>query len=207
MNKDQTLVNNMAKAVLSLFEKFKALWTGKAPVEESINKLTAYTGGVDAAAYEQVNKSPVGLTIDKKEQRKLIVSLALAVISKIRPFARRTNNNDLLLAVDYSETDLLHGKEDLCINRCTTVLNKGRENLLKLEIYNLTEDELVALETAIDPFDDINEKRDLTRGERVSATERIEKLIPIMRKEMNILDDLVKSQMPQDFQETYFNLR
>lgn len=37
MNKDQTMVNNIAKAVLSLFEKFLDVWSGKVAVEESLN--------------------------------------------------------------------------------------------------------------------------------------------------------------------------
>lgn len=207
MNKDHAMVNNMAKAVIRLFCKFQALWSGKVAVEESINKLKAYSGGIDAAAYEQVNKSTNGLTIDKKEQRKLIISLTLVVITKVRPYARRTNNNELLEAVDYAETDLNHGKEDLCINRCTTVLNKGREYLSKLGDYGLTESDILALETSIAPFDELTEKRDVTKGERISATEKIDILVPLVRQELRILDDLVKGQMPEDFQSTYFNLR
>jgi len=61
MNKDQTIVNSMAKAIVSLFEKFLALWSGNEAVEESLNKLKAYQGGVDTAAYEQVNKTPMVL--------------------------------------------------------------------------------------------------------------------------------------------------
>jgi len=145
--------------------------------------------------------------VDKNEQRKLIIALTLGIISKLRPYAKRKGNNELLKAVDFSESDLSQVKEDLCINRCTVVLNKGREFLASLAAYKLTENELVALETAIQPFSDITEKRDVTKGERSSATEKIDLLIPYIRQEMKILDDLVKSQMPSDFQSTYFNLR
>jgi hypothetical protein len=207
MNKEQTLVNNMAKAVLGLFEKLSALWSGNVAVEESVNKLKAYQGGVDAAAFEQVNKSTKGITVDKKQQRKLIIALTLGIISKIRPYAKRIKNNELLAAVDFSESELSQVKEDLCIARCMVVISKGREFLTSLAAYKLTESDLVAIETAIEPFDDITEKRDITKGERVSATERIDKLVPLIRQELKILDDLVKSQMPADFQETYFNLR
>lgn len=207
MNKEQTLVNNMAKAILALFEKFLTLWKGNVAVEESINKVQAYQGGVDVAAYEQVHKSTEGITVDKKQQRKLIIKLALSIISKIRPYARRVGNNELLQAVDYSDSDLSQVKEDLCISRCNLVISKGREFLTSLATYKLTEADLIALETAIEPFDNISEKRDITRGERVSATEKIDILVPLIRQELKILDDLVKSQMPEDFQSTYFNLR
>ncbi len=207
MNKEQTLMNNMAKAVLALFEKLSALWSGNVAVEESVNKLKAYQGGVDAAAFEQVNKSTKGITVDKKQQRKLIIALTMGIVAKIRPYARRTGNNELLQAVDFSESDLSQVKEDLCISRCTMVISKGREFITSLAAYKLTESDLVAIETAIEPFGDIAEKRDITKGERVSATEKIDMLVPLMRQEMKILDDLVKSQMPEDFQATYFNLR
>jgi hypothetical protein len=93
------------------------------------------------------------------------------------------------------------------INHCTTVLNKGRENLTRLGTYIFTNNELIAPESAITQFDDLAEIRDLTKGERVSATEMIKKLFPLMRQKMKILEDLVKSKMPEDFMETYFNLR
>lgn len=207
MNKEQTLVNNMAKAVLGLFDKLSALWSGNVAVEESVNKLKAYQGGVDAAAFEQVNKSTKGITVDKKQQRKLIIALTLGIIAKIRPYAKRTNNNELLAAVDFSESDLSQVKEDLCMARCSLVVSRGREFLTSLAAYKITESDLFAIETAIEPFDDITEKRDITKGERVTATEKIDMLIPLIRQELKILDDLVKSQMPEDFKATYFNLR
>ncbi|HEX3006453.1 MAG TPA: hypothetical protein VHO90_02435 [Bacteroidales bacterium] len=207
MKKEDTLINNMAKAVISLYEKFLSLWTGNVAVEESVNKLKAYTAGVDSAAYEQVNKEPKGLTTDKNTHRKLIIALTLGIIAKIRPYAKRINNNELLQAVDYSESELVQVTEELCINRCSTVAAKGREYLTKLTAYKLTESDLVALETALEPFDSMIEKRDVTRGERESATEKIGVLVPLIRQELHILDDLTKSQMPADFQTTYFNLR
>ena len=207
MKKVEIEINLMCRAIISLFESFVALWEGKTTVEESVNKLKAYDVGVEVASFQQMNSSTKGITIDKKKLRKLMISVALVVISKIRPYAKRTNNNELLVAVDFSESDLSHGKEADCVSRCSVVLSKGREFLTSLASYKLTESDLVALEATIEPFRDIAEKSKVTASTREAATEKIEMLTTLTRQELQILDDLVKSQMPEDFYTTYINLR
>lgn len=207
MNQDQIITVKMAKAVISLFDKFIALWTGLLPITESVNKIKAYLTGIDTASQEQSEKTTKGITTDKNEQRKLMIALTLVVIAKIRPYAKRSNNNELLHQIDYAESELSQVKEDTCVKRCTTVLARGRELLTPLKDYKLTESELVALESAILPFENLNEKRDVTIGERMSATQKIEQLLPLLRAEFKILDDLVKGEMPEDFQSDYKNIR
>lgn len=208
MTQDQIITNNTAKAVIGHFDKNEPLWKGKGPLETSINNLKAYHGGVEAASYLQVYKITKGLTADKKGYRNLMVNIALGVITKVRPYAIRTDNKDLLQAVDYSETELTHCKEEICTKRCMTIAAKSRENLLALATHSLTENDLVALETAIEPFLETSEKRDISNGEREAATNKIATLIPFMRKELKILDDLVESQITdQDFKATYNQLR
>lgn len=208
MTQDQIITNNIAKAIIGHFDKNEPLWKGKGPLETSINNIKAYHGGVEAASYLQVYKIAKGLTADKKEYRLLMVNIALGVITKIRPYAMRTNNKDLLQAVDYSETELTHCKDEICTKRCMTIASKGRENLLALATHTLTENDLVALDTAIEPFLETSENRDITDGEREAATAKIAMLIPFMRKELKILDDLVKSQISDEgFKATYIQLR
>lgn len=208
MTSKQIGINNIAKALIVFFDMNETPWKGRPPMEVCINNIKAYHSGVEMASYLQVYKITKGLTSDKKQNRKLMIDIALGVISKIRPYAIRSNNHELLLAIDYAKSDLDHGKEELCVNRCKTIAARGREYLSFLGMYNLTENDLIALETAVDPFIEIAEKRDITEGERIAATEKIVKLISAMRKEYRILDDLVRSQIAdKDFIATYFKLR
>ena len=207
MNKRQTKTYKTARAIISFFVQNETLWQGKVPVEESIGKIIAYRDTADTSHFEQINKSTKGQTADKKKVRKQMIALALDIISKIRPFAKSISNNVLLVGIDFSETELTQINDNICVNRCKSVMNYGREYLPLLVNYKLKESDLEALNAAIVLYGELTRKRDVTKSFRIAATERLAKAITLLRQELKILDDLVKSQMPEEFGDTYFNLR
>jgi hypothetical protein len=208
MNKEQIKTNNDAKAITAHFDKNEPLWKTNVPVSTCVNNIKAYNSGIDNAAFDQENKTTNGLTANKKQALDLAIAIALSIILKLRPFAKRTNNMELLKDIDIAPTNFKQVKEEITVNLCLKIAQRARQYLPEMATYTLTENEITALETAIEPFGKITEKRDLTQGERVSATAQIEKLTHLILQELDILDDLVKSQITDEgFKTTYFNLR
>lgn len=208
MNKEQIKTNNDAKAITAHFDKNEPLWKTNVPVSTCVNNIKAYNSGIDNAAFDQENKTTNGLTANKKQALDLAIAIALSIILKLRPFAKRTNNVELLKDIDIAPTNFKQVKEEITVNLCLKIAQRARQYLPEMTAYTLTENEITALETAIGPFGKITEKRDLIQGERVSATAQIEKLTRLILQELDILDDLVKSQITDEgFKTTYDNLR
>jgi len=208
MNKEQIKTNNDANAITAHFDKNDTLWKTNVPISTCVNNIKAYTGGIDEAAFDQENKTTNGLTANKNQRLSLAINIALSIILKLRPFAKRTKNAELLEDIDIAPTHFKQGKDENSINLCLKVATRARQYLPEMADYTLTENEITALETALKPFAKVTEKRDLTHGERVSATAQLEKLTRLIREELDILDDLVKSQLTDEgFKTTYASLR
>jgi hypothetical protein len=156
----------------------------------------------------QAERSTVGYTKDRNGQLHAMCDLAYGLLLKIRSYARISNNQVLLHAIDYSESHLRRGRETEVINRCQMIHDKGQEHQAALADFMVTPDVLAHLHTAIQNFSPLSAKRDIVLGERATATANIPSLIESVRNELLTLDDLIEGLVrDKDFVTTYIQVR
>lgn len=99
----------------------------------------------------------------------------------------------LLQAVDYSKTDLNRKSEQELVNTCQTIYDKGVEFAPLALDYEITDDELNALQMAIAIFKPMSIRRDSIGDKKVIATGSIATLLKEAMRLLDILDTLVES--------------
>jgi hypothetical protein len=128
----------------------------------------------------------------------------MGLVLKLRGYAKVNKDNVLLVAVNYSESDLRTGPEQDLVTRCRLILARGREYQPKLTDYQVTKSTLSALQTAIDTFAPLSSQRDAVSKERTTATANIAALLDELRQRLDTLDDLIPGLVNNaDFVATY----
>ncbi|QHT67260.1 hypothetical protein GXP67_11730 [Rhodocytophaga rosea] len=208
MNQKQLNVLTMCKAVLAHLDSKPAVWNGFSPLVSVVHNFRTSVLALHQQNMTQAERSTVGYTKDRNDQLNAMCDLAFNLLLKIRSYARITNNQVLLHAIDYSESHLRRGRETEVINRCQLIHDRGKEHLVALSDFVVTPDMLTQLQRAIDTFSPLSAKRDIILGERTTATANIPLLIENIRKELRTLDDLIAGLIAdKDFVTTYGQVR
>lgn len=206
----QTQVNslNMFRAVVALLESKPSEWSTLTPVVEVVNATKTILSQVDQTMKNQVEHNPVGYTQQKETRMEAMLKSSFKLASKLKAFAKRSNNQVLLAAVDHSVTSLERGSEIEVIKRCQNIAKKAVEFLPLLTDYMVTQTEIDQLNISIAEVEPIVSKRDAVLSERKTATSGIPELIREGRKQLEILDDMIDGMIDNDeLVESYFNAR
>lgn len=208
MNQKQLNTLTMCKAVLAHLDSKPGVWNVFSPLASVVHNFRTLVHNLHQQNMTQAERSTVGYTKDRNGQLHAMCDLAFNILLKIRSYARISNNQVLLHAIDYSESHLRRGRETEVINRCQLIHDKGQEYLAALGDYMITPQMLTQLQSAIDTFSPLSAKRDIILGERVTATANIPALIESVRKELMTLDDLIAGLVTdRDFVTTYVQVR
>lgn len=208
MNQKQLNTLTMCKAVLAHLDSKPVVWNVFSPIVNVVHTFRSLVHDLHQQNMTQAERSTVGYTKDRNGQLQAMCDLAYNILLKIRSYARISNNQVLLHAIDYSESHLRRGRETEVINRCQLVHDKGQEYLTSLSDYMVTPQMLTQLQSAIHTFSPLSAKRDIILGERVTATANIPSLIENVRKELLTLDDLIAGLVTdKNFVTTYWQVR
>jgi hypothetical protein len=180
----------MFRTVVALLESKPTEWSTLTPVVDVVNATKNILSQVDQTLKNQVEHNPVGYTQEKEMRMEVMLKYAFKLSSKLRAFAKGSNNQILLAAVDYSVTSLERGSETEVIKRCQNIANKAIEFLPLLTEYRVTQTEIDQLNTSIAEVEPIASKRD-----DVLSVD-------------NELDDMIDGMIDNDeLVESYFNAR
>lgn len=198
----------MTDTVLSGCNADKALWENKKPIADVISIVTGNRTEISGLSQEQSSATTTGATKTFYAEMENMVDLTMNVIQRLRPYATVTKNNELLSKIDYSKSDLDHGKQIDCINKCKIVLEQGLQYLSDATDYELTQEMLDTLQSSINGIALLSGNRDAIIGTRKTATDQIPELINRIRVQLTMLDDLVPALIPDEkFVQTYKNNR
>jgi hypothetical protein len=183
----------MYEAVLNFLDAKPAMWNSIAPLAKSVFMFRTYVGALHQQSYFQHTQVPAVYAQDKDGQMRIMCDMALALLLKLRTYAKASNNKALLYAINYSDKELLSGSVLHIIKRCQTIYNKAKEHITELGRYELTQENLVQLQSAIDTVRPQITHRNAVASKKIAAMVNVPLLIEEARAELDKLDHLVKT--------------
>jgi hypothetical protein len=193
MNPNQLRTLSMYQAVLSFMDAKPAVWNSITPITKSVFMLRTYVTALIQQSYLQPNHVSAIYTPDKDGQMRIMCDMALALLLKIRTYAKATNNKTLLYTINYSDNELRSGSVLHIIKRCQTIYNKAKEHITDLARYQVTDESLAQFQEAIDTVRPLITHRNAVASKRVAALVNVPLLIEEARAELEQLDELVKT--------------
>ncbi|RYZ18528.1 MAG: hypothetical protein EOO16_22270 [Chitinophagaceae bacterium] len=207
MEKEQ--LNDLAvlAKVMGHFDAHKPTWENIPPISESVQELVSASKELRLSAVVQADGTP-GDTNGKNMALELSASLAYKMGRRIFAWASKNGKTAVAEAVDFSETDLDHGAEDVLITRYEVVLKYAKEYPTELAAYKVNDAATEQLERAISTFKTLRSGRDDKSGHRIYSTAHIDTLIKKVRDIYEVLDAEVEGLIEDpEFVETYFIAR
>lgn len=199
---------NMISGINTHFAERLAAWNTKPVIVQSVNTLKSTSDALDLKMKTQNDLSSLDLGGQKDYYKNSMCESGIQVVIRVRPYAKRTNNVELLKAIDFSETSIAQGSGAEVAKRCETIASKAAEVLVAAKDFGLTQANIDALKKAIADYDKYTDKKTTTTGNLSTATATIPTLIKAAKEELKILDDLVPALVTdKEFIDTYFQLR
>jgi hypothetical protein len=183
----------MYEAVLNFMDAKPAMWKSIAPLAKSVFLFRTYVSALHQQSYLQHTQVSVVYGKDKDSQMRIMCDMALALLLKLRTYAKATNNKSLLYAINYSDNELLSGSVLHIIKRCQTICNKAKEHIAELGRYELTQENLAQLQNAIDTVRPQITDRNAVASKKIAAMVNVPLLIEEARAELDKLDNLVRT--------------
>lgn len=124
-----------------------------------------------------------GYAAQKTDARQTMVNAAFTVASALKACASASGDKQLFSQVDFSRTDLTHGREADVLNRCQAILDLGTANAKVLAAkYNVSASDLTAFKTAIQEFTSVQPKPRQGLAASASATAELVELFAAVDK-------------------------
>lgn len=198
----------MYQSVLSHLDKFPAVWNQLAPITPVVEHLRKIVADMLIQSQLQSQLETMGYTKRKDAHMSQITEHAYELGLKLRSYAKVVNDHVLLHAVDFSYTAIRRGAVQLILQRCQRIAQHARDHLAELTAYQVTEEEVAALEQLLTTAEPMTPERNVIAGARKTATGSIPALVSKGREQLDLLDGLVESMVSDaTFISTYFNLR
>jgi len=182
---------NMEKDTIAFLDKNEAEWNKIPVIVKNVAKLKANEALIAQADKTQKEKDPSGHTSQKDVQFEKMTQLGYKLSCKVTSYALEEENQVLLNTVDFSMSQLEQGSENEVVTRCQIIADKASENLLYLDDYNVTEDEIKTFRENIEKFKRMPVERDMITNERKGAVKSIPELIAEARLLLEKLDNNV----------------
>ncbi len=208
MNQAQTNTNTMHKAVAVHFEKNKSAWQTIKPIAEEYALFLTLKNKIEEQDLKKTKSSSKGLTSNKDAKlNEMLVSLD-QLIKRVRPYAKKTKNEVLLEAIDYSKSDFRElGQEKLfpTAQKVVDAIKAEANNLVdyKIDAAYLAQiqDQITTTEPLISERDNVADQSSTLSD---SLTQTFKKILPVIKN----LDDLVESLIDEtEFISTYKKAR
>lgn len=200
MERRQLNTLRMGRGVLALFDGAETTtgWGARSVLKTTVQTVRALVNGMAHAGLTQEQLKTNGLTLRKDEQLNVMGDLTEWIVRGLRPYAKITNDKELLTGIDFSHTDLTQGPEERCVNRCQLVHDAAKGRVTELAEHGVTQTHLDAQQLSIDTFRPLAGLRDATAAQRQAATESLPQYQQQLREQLDILDDLTQNLIEDD---------
>jgi len=148
-------INKLAAFVtlVAMCKKAQSTWTGLKAFADAFAKFSARVESL-AQLKKQQEEGTTGLAAQKQQCREEMCAAAAVVAGGVRAWAE--DNADLETAgkVDYSESDLLKGRDTSSRDKCQTVHDVAEAKVASLSKHGVDEDVLEDLQDKITAYDE-----------------------------------------------------
>jgi hypothetical protein len=208
MNTNQQHTLSMYQTVLSYLDAKPAMWNTIGPISKSVFMFRTYVTALIQQMYLQPAQAAALYTQDKDAHMLAMSDMSLAILLKIRAYAKACNNKALLYAINYSDNELRTGSEIHIIKRCQTIHNKAKDHLAALAKYGVTAELLAQLQLIINTVRPMITQRNAVASKKLAAIVNVPLLIEEARAELEKLDELVKTTIfDRRYIKSYMQLR
>jgi len=199
----------MYNAVQSHLNLNKDVWASVPAMVTTISDFELLLAQIKS--YQQLTQgNKKGITNQKADQQALVIAQTYELSSVL--YAMAMKNNDVVLAakVDYTETDLLKMRDDNLVTACRNIVEFATGHLAELNAYQVSGDELMALNEEINRFADNLTTGRISVSEQKAANEKMKVVFlqvdALLKKQLDRLMVRYRKIDP-DFYSTYQNLR
>ncbi|MDO1444887.1 hypothetical protein Q0590_01425 [Rhodocytophaga aerolata] len=193
MTTNQQHILSMYQTVLSYMDAKPTMWNTIGPIVKSVFMFRTYVTALIQQMYIQPGQMAALYMQDKDGHMLAMSDMSLAILLKVRAYAKASNNKALLYAINYSENELRTGSEIHIVKRCQTIYNKAKDHLAELTKYGVTEERLSQLQHAINTVRPMITHRNAVANKKLAAMVNVPLLIEEARAELEKLDELVKT--------------
>jgi hypothetical protein len=158
----------MYKAVLTVLEKFIAVWQSSNSFTDSVNRFKTQKTAIDLLRGKAESGSK-GVTEQKEIFHNKLVEQTNSIVMVLMAFFTKTNNTASFHKVKISKTELERFRENKLIAVAKNALETARANLTAMVDYQITETILTELETTLTTFEQLSTAPRTTIGERKVA--------------------------------------
>jgi hypothetical protein len=148
MNKQNENKLVMMKALLSFLKLNQAIWQNSAPFAAAVAELEELIAVIEVTR-QITDLDQTGLVVEKKSLKAILVDTTFEIASQLVAMASKTGDQILLAKVNFPKSELEGQRDGGLASTSKTILTLGREKMASLVEYDITEDELSALEELI----------------------------------------------------------
>lgn len=142
---------SMYRVVEKLLDDNSIIWNGTPAFVTTKNAFSSKIAAISTASQQQQTIN-TGIATDKKLLKISLINIAAPVAAAVIAYASQTNNNELLNAVNFTQSQLAGTRDDMLGDRCQIIHTKANANLLALAPYGITAPVLTTLQTAITTY-------------------------------------------------------
>jgi hypothetical protein len=198
----------MFRSIIAFMEKWPDVWNTHIPVVPIVNNVKSVIAGMELHMRNEMEKDRSGDRQEKSVRFDVLLRLTYKLLTKLRAFARASQNSTLFSAVDYSPSSLESGSDVEMISRCRMILTKGREYFTQTADYDITFAELNAIAKALDDAAPFATQGNSMDNDRRAASTGIRELIRKGQEQLTILDDLIGGMVSdKEFITAYYHVR
>lgn len=199
---------DMEKSCISFMADNASAWDKNPIINDDVQALINNEKELGSAAQLQTETDTGGLVIQKKQDMQLLVKDVYRVSCSLSHLAKKTNDQVLLKAVDYSESGLISGEEREIFMRMGKLLSTAQTKLVELAAYAVTADQLNGYDERLKKLEELPGSISLQSGTRKSATRTIKELIIEARIILDRLDDALEAMITDEkFLDGWFDAR
>lgn len=191
---EQDVVNylNMTGGALDFLNKERTLWEKETELAEVVTDVEAdYLTVLTTSTHIEGLKTQ-GLTTLKGITFDLIIARTLKICKRMSGYAKKKGRQDLLPLVNHSDSSLRKGTEKEAVTRCKAILDAAIANLTNLVKFKVTEADITPIRQYITTYEGYVNNRTSTTADRTVSGDEMAAIISRIRKNLDILDDLVE---------------
>lgn len=142
---------SMIRATEEVLNKNQSKWSGKVLF---VTVKTAFSTKIEALQNARQRQLDIitGITVDKKELRKLMMEKAESVATKLAIYAEDTNDNELVNEVNLSRLQLDRARDEAVAGLCQNIHDHATKHIADLAPYEIDADMLATLQSAIQVY-------------------------------------------------------
>ena len=208
MNNSQKSTLSMSVGTVNYLKKNAALMSIIPGFDALFNRFEVNVNGILVLRGQQeVNKS--GIRDNKELLRADLAVKAYDISRKTEAYASLANNLILVKEVHYPETSFTNATDSNLESRSQIIYEKAKANIADLAPYDVSEDDLIGLQTAIDLFHAAVPAIRTGTNEKKQITSQIAQLLKendVLFEKMDLLIEIVRLKQP-DFYKGYKDTR